>query len=261
MVTIRKKRLYSVMLLVCCIIAPVYVQEQAASQRGATVVDPLNILTQEEHSRISGLLDAFSSRAQTDSVAVITANTGAKTPQEYADDYFDYNGYGIGSEHEGILLLLVVGDSSQDRSVHISTCGSATIAAVSDSGIDDLLDSFIEAALESGSYAHALEAYINTLNGIFFNTLSIQECLVACLAGIILTIALYWGIKGRYSLKKNEQWYDIAKNTRTHFDTKTDVLLGSYTTSVKRPKSSSSGGSSTHTSSSGRTHGGGGRSF
>ena len=53
-------------------------------------------------------------------LVVVTANTlGGKSPMEYADDYYDYNGY----TDDGALLLV----SMEDRDWWISTKGSGCL--------------------------------------------------------------------------------------------------------------------------------------
>ena len=35
---------------------------------------------------------------------------GGKTAEAYADDYYDYNGYGYGENDDGLLLLVSMGE-------------------------------------------------------------------------------------------------------------------------------------------------------
>ena len=51
-------------------------------------------------------------------IVVLYADLDAnKTPMEMADDYFDYNGYGIGAERSGVLLLVAPATYSDRKSV------------------------------------------------------------------------------------------------------------------------------------------------
>ncbi len=61
------------------------------------VVDNADLLTQTEENELSEKLQDISDELQFDVVVVTTNSTGSKTATEYADDYFDYNGYGRGS--------------------------------------------------------------------------------------------------------------------------------------------------------------------
>ena len=87
-------------------------------------------------------------------IVVVTVNTlDGKTPQAYADDFFDYNGYGIGPDRDGILLLV----SMEDRDWYISTRGYG-ITAVTDAGLDYLSARFLD-DLSAGNYLQAFLTY------------------------------------------------------------------------------------------------------
>ena len=60
-------------------------------------------------------------RQSCDVIVVTVASLDGKTAESYADDYFDFNGYGLGQDRDGILLLL----SMEDRDWAISTHGFA----------------------------------------------------------------------------------------------------------------------------------------
>ena len=64
-------------------------------------------------------LDRISTALPADVVAVTVNSTEGKTPMEYADDYYDYNGYGQGSDYSGVILLIDMGS----REMWISTSG------------------------------------------------------------------------------------------------------------------------------------------
>ena len=67
-----------------------------------------------------------------DVVIVTVASIEGKTATEYADDYFDYQGYGYGEKSDGILLLV----GMKERVWAISTHGSLGISAFTDAGLD-----------------------------------------------------------------------------------------------------------------------------
>ena len=57
-----------------------------------------------------------------DVVILTVSSLGYKSAQQYADDFFDYNGYGAGEERSGILFLVAV--EPDNREYHFSTCGT-----------------------------------------------------------------------------------------------------------------------------------------
>ena len=73
----------------------------------------------------------------------------------YADDYYDYNGYGAGADNDGILLLL----SMEDRDWWISTTGYG-IDAFTDYGIDVIGDEIVP-DLSNGDYYSAFTEFID----------------------------------------------------------------------------------------------------
>ena len=61
---------------------------------------------------------------------VTTDSLNGKTPEAYADDLYDNNGYGFGTDCDGVLLLV----STEDWDWHLSTCGYG-MTAITDDGI------------------------------------------------------------------------------------------------------------------------------
>ncbi|MGP1594557.1 MAG: TPM domain-containing protein [Treponema sp.] len=249
-------------ILLILILCPLYFPVSAQT-RGQTIVDHVGVLSPKDVQTLSTKLDAFSRSTQMDSVVVLVKNTGDKTAESYADDYFDYHGYGFGDTHEGVLLLIVTGDGSKgSRHIHISTCGVKTIEKITDSAIDSLIDAAIQGGLRENNYQHGILSYIELLSELYTNQLSSFELLVSLFAGLGLFIAVYWFIRNRYRIKKLPPQYNTQENTEAAFQSVEDTLIKSHTSRIKRPKEKiNSSASSTHTSSSGRSHGGGGRSY
>lgn len=229
------------------------------------VIDEAGILNSGVIARLNSYLENVSAKSKSETVIVIVSDTNGKTPEAYADDYFDYNGFGFGDEREGSLLLFVTGDGTEgSRHVHISTSGKNTIAAITDSRIKDLLDAVIDGGLRNGDYEAGFNAYIKKLARFFYNSLSVIEILISLGAALLLFILKFFGTQATYKAKRARVIFDMGKNCVAALNPVKDVFLSTNTISKAIPKSTSTSknsGSSTHTSSSGRTHGGGGRSF
>ena len=117
------------------------------------VVDMAELMDESEKSSLLSKLDEISERQQLD-VVVVTVNTlDGKTPAAYADDFYDYNGYGYGQNKDGVLLLV----SMEDRDWYISTTGYG-ITAFTDKGIDYISDEF-KPYLSDGDYYEAFVEY------------------------------------------------------------------------------------------------------
>lgn len=237
---------------------------------GRPVVDMAGILTLSEQQEIAARFTEFSESLKTDASVVLVADTGDLTAEAYADDFFDYGGYGYGEDRDGILLLIVTGyGDGSGRKAHISTSGKRTINTVTDSRIDDLLDALIDGGAADGNYAAGINAYIDKLHTIIQSpeqaaAAKLKSSLLFALGtGVFVFLISFLILLKRYKIAGAKPYYDRAKQTQVRFASTNDPLISTNTISTVRPKSNSSGssGSSTHTSSSGRSHGGGGRSF
>ena len=237
---------------------------------GRSVVDMAGILTLSEQQEIAARFTEFSESLKTDASVVLVPDTGDLTAEAYADDFFDYGGYGYGEDRDGILLLIVMGyGAGSRREAHISTSGKRTINSVTDSRIDDLLDALIDGGAADGNYAAGINAYIDKLNTIIQSpeqaaAAKLKSSLLFALGtGVFVFLISFLVLCKRYKISGAKPYYNRAEQTKVHFNSVNDPLISTHTISTVRPKNNSSGssGSSTHTSSSGRSHGGGGRSF
>jgi len=85
------------------------------------VVDDADLLTGSEESRLITLLERLSEENRCEIAVVTVDSLDGYTPESYADDFFDYNGYGYGDDRDGILLLI----SMEERDWHVTTHGRA----------------------------------------------------------------------------------------------------------------------------------------
>lgn len=263
-----KKRVMSVFLvLLLCVVMVLPVS--AAHPR---LVDEADLLTDDEHNALQALLMDVSNRIQLD-VVILTVNTlEGKTPMDYADDYYDANGYGFGAERDGILLLV----SMEDRDWWISTSGFA-ITAFTDAGIEYLSEQFLP-YLSSGVYIDAFTIFAEQCE-VFVNQAHMGEpfdignmpydgfnpgfTFLLCLAvGFVLALIITGIMRSQLkSVRKRASAADYVKPGSLDVTVSNDLYLYRNVVRVRRETSSSGSGSSTHTSSSGRTHGGGGGKF
>ncbi|MBQ8538170.1 MAG: TPM domain-containing protein [Ruminococcus sp.] len=234
------------------------------------MVDDAALLTEEEVSELNTKLDEISERQQLD-VAIVTVNSlDGATPQSYADDYFDYNGFGYGDSRDGVLFLL----SMEERDWSVSTSGYG-ITAFTDAGIlyiteqmlpylsdalyydafvmfADYCDDFITQANEGEPYDVGNEPKEPFA---FLAALFIGIVIGAIVSGIV---CLIFALQLK-SVHTQSAASDYVKKGSMHVTDSREFFLYSKTDREKKPEPSSSsggGGSTTHTSSSGRTHGG-----
>lgn len=128
-----------------------------------TLVDREHLLTQSQAETLSNRLKEIGSEYKCDVIIVTVPSLGSKTSEAYADDYFDYNGYGYGAkpnaegttvDGDGILLLLAM----EDRDFAISTSGYG-ITALTDYGIQEYLEPLFLPYLSDNDYSRGFSAF------------------------------------------------------------------------------------------------------
>lgn len=242
---------------------------------GPRLADREELLTTEEQEELLARLDEISERQQCDVVIVTVASIEGKTATEYADDYFDYQGYGYGEKSDGILLLV----GMKERVWAISTHGSLGISAFTDAGLDYIKED-VQFQLKLDNYAKAFRTFASLCDQFLtaahkgkpydVGNLPIKHAspsILIFLFPIGILIMAWKSRSKKRSLKSVEKKtgaisYKVPNSLHLWVDE--DRITGSHVTKRKRHEESrdrggsggSSGGSTTHTSSSGRTHGG-----
>lgn len=136
----KKKTWHMLSALLCLFILmlPAKASSIPAERQKPLLVDDAGLLTTEESTALLEKLEEISQRQQNE-VAIVTVNSlDGKTAQAYADDYYDYNGYGYGENDDGILLLISMGE----RKWAISTYGYCHLTAFTDAGISYISNEF-----------------------------------------------------------------------------------------------------------------------
>ena len=70
------------------------------------VADYADIFTDEEEAAILQAIGTQSARGGADIVVVTDSSSYGMSHREYADDFYDYNGYGFGKDSDGIVLFI-----------------------------------------------------------------------------------------------------------------------------------------------------------
>lgn len=74
------------------------------------LVDLAGVIEDEKESKLKSKLDSISEEWNCDVAIVFVESLQGKDVTAYADDFYDYNGYGMGTDDSGILLLISRGD-------------------------------------------------------------------------------------------------------------------------------------------------------
>ncbi len=239
------------------------------------LVDEGELLSDSEEGKLLSLLDEISERQQVDVVVITTSTLEGYSAMAYADDIYDYCGYGMGSSRDGILLLV----SMEDRDWWVSTCGYGIIS-VTDAGLDAMSDMFVP-YLSSGDYLKAFSIFANQCDDYitqaksgspydggnlpkgqfdFLKKLGIAA-VIGLVAGAVVVTILYSQLK---SVSMNNTAAEYIRSGSMQITDRRDIFRNKQVFRTAKPKDSggsSGGGSSTHISSSGSSHGGGGGKF
>ena len=232
------------------------------------VVDDANLLSQNERNQLIENIEKFREKYSMDAVIVTSNDLKGKTPRDYADDYYDYNGYGLGNNNSGLLLLI----DMSDRKIWISTSGDA-IEYFTDNRIDSIV-SDISKYLSNEEYFDGCNIFLTDIQYYMESGIpedqytyseeenNIKVVLIALAAATIVASLVCIVVVNSYKNTKSISSINYVDNNSIVFTRRRDTFVNTFTTKRKIEKNnSSSGGSSTHNSSSGNTHGGGGGSF
>ena len=271
-------------LILCLLLLPSLFLSAGAAQTQPYVIDNADLMTSSEEAALEEKAQTLRQEYGMDVVILTVNSLDGKRPQDYADDYYDYNGY----NEDGVLFLL----SMEDRDWYISTKGNA-IYALTDYGIQQVGEAALP-YLKNGDYYGAFDAFLDALptyfsayndgapidgyadtSGDYYHgdqedvvyyeqprhvNVWISIAIGAVIGGITVLI-----MRGAMNTKRPQRSAGSYLNDSSYrLRTNQDLFLYSNVTKTRIQEESSSsggGGSSIHTSSSGSTHGGGGGKF
>lgn len=261
------------------------------------VFDQTGLFTDDEFSKLEDAIATIQSTYSMDIAIVTTDNAEGKSSEAYADDFYDNNGIGYGSDADGLLLLI----DMDNREIYISTCGSA-IQYFTDERISTMLDNIYNYVADQKYYEGAdrflrdakkyleqgIPSHQYTVEGDFVykpeptthkpftnkygdpltpTNIGISAAASAVIAFVISLIARAIVISS-YKNPKHTVPETAPNRSSIHYSERDDRFINSHTSRVRIQSNTSSGGSShsggrssVHHSSSGRSHGGGGRKF
>lgn len=230
------------------------------------VVDNANLIDSDEEKELLDKLNEISERQKCDVVIVTIKSLENKTATEYADDFFDYNGYGIGDSRDGILFLV----SSDNRKWAISTHGYG-ITAFTDAGQKYIIDQ-IKSSLSDAQYGEAFSVFADECDEFLSEAkenkpfdsnhmpkkkVTAAWILSAFLIGAVIAFIVLGIWKRQLKTVESEDDADsYIVDGSFKLTGKNDIFLYSNVVQTEKAKASDSEGSSTHESSSGETHGG-----
>ena len=274
-----------------------------ADQTGAVsgqprVFDQAGLFSETEIIQLEEKIAQCRKSTKMDVVIVSAYADGERSAEEYADDYYDYGGFGVGKKASGVLLLYYMdGPGQPGGECYISTAGTM-INMLTDERIESIVDdvygdlgnrdfagatehfledvkAYVKEGVESGQYTYDRD----TGEIVRYHSIRLYEVAIAMVIAGILAGSVCLDIKKRYAMKQSSR--EISNSLQAYradcafcFSVAGDKMVNKYVRSVPIPRntssgsggrghsgSSSAGRSTIHTSSSGSSHGGGGRRF
>lgn len=237
----RILKVFTAALLILCFAVPAF------AANSVYVIDDADLLTAYEHNQLQNKLKQISDEVDADIVVMTVNGTGGQYIRDFADDYYDYNGY----REDGVILVV---DMIAEE-YWISTSGSA----IGDVSVSQLEDAFL-ADLSGGDYYSAFCAYADACEDAL-EGLPLAVKLLICLGiGLAVGLTTVMVMKGKLKTVRSQSGADgYMRYDDLVVSRRSDIFL--YQTVTRRAKPQNNGGGGIHTGSSGRSHGGGGGRF
>jgi len=230
------------------------------------LVDDAMLLSASEAAELEERLQALSDKWQLDIVIAAVDSIGRETPGDFAERFFDGNGYGRGDDYSGLMLLV----SMEERDWDVSAFGRDGKAAITLAGTAFIGEKVKSGGLSDDEYARAFAVFADWC-GIFFEKAAtgkpydkgnLPKTSADVGALVILTfcggLVIAWIVTGSMkkklkSVQKKQAAADYLRPGSLQVAYANEQFLYKNVTRVKRETSSGSGGTSSHSSS--RSHG------
>ena len=266
-----KKRVFQIFFALILTVIPAF--PVFAADGMPRLTDEADLLSDSEETALLSELDEISERQQLDIVVVTVNSLEGKTAMEYADDFYDYNGYGFGDNRDGILFLI----SMEERDWNISTKGYG-VTAFTDAGQEYMSGQFKE-DLSGGEYAAAFTTFVRLCDDFITQARTgepydvgnlpkepfgvVKSLLISLAIAFIISLIATGIMKSSLKTVHSQSGADTyMKKNSLKLTRESDLFLYRHIDRREKPKEEEkSGGSETHTSSSGATHGGSGGKF
>ncbi len=227
---------------------------------GQKVYDNADLLSEEEEASLQEMCIDASQESEADIIVLTVDGLEGQTPQAYADDFFDYNGFGYEEEMGTGTLLLI---SMKERDVYFSTSGKCEDLFMNSS--DDIIEE-ITPSLSNGEYYDALSLYVEKTaeyieNGGKSDSQKLFDLLIQVVAALVIAAIVIWIMYSGSMSKITVNGYTYAVGHKSDLLKHHDVFQRTTTISRHIERNTGSGGSGSHIGSSGNSHGGSGGKF
>jgi len=227
------------------------------------VINDLDFLTNGEERNLQNEIDRIEDDYDLELVIVFVDDFNVTDSIAYADDYFDYNDYGVGDDKEGILFLI----DMYNRQLVITTTGPNTMSRYEYAWMEmrDILSPY----LTDQDYNEACERFLEMVISVEktgkvttygYRLVKMAKNPIPYGIGIVIaliaTVIITLSSKGKVTIT-NRTYESTDSFILTH---QMDQYEREHTTK-RKIETKSNGGGGSRTGSSGSSHGGGGGGF
>ncbi|MDO4502055.1 MAG: TPM domain-containing protein [Coriobacteriia bacterium] len=247
--------------------ADAYAFKPFHDEKAPRVVDNADLLTDQEEADLKARLKDMRQRLNMDFVFVSDVSSYGLSRELFAQDYYKFNGYGVGEKYDGVIFFVCMEDGN--RGFVTAACGNAE-GLMTESNLNKLDDRVID-LFKEGRYAEGISKRFTDLDSLYtdghlpFNWGGLG---LGCFGGLVFGCFMGFTNLGR----KRHKMKTVAKaaharqyaNGGVEFTVSTDVNAGTTYTRVPYvdpDKGSGGGGGSSFFSGSGGSGGGGSHSF
>lgn len=223
------------------------------------VVDEANIIPDDVESALIERCDKIAEDYKME-VAIVTASDfGGLIAQAYADDFYDFNGYGWGENDDGMLLVYKPG-AEGEREIYITTHGlgdSRFFQGIREGIIDEMINPLIDEDYEKAFTIYLDRAEEQLKPGTPVIWLFVLAA-VGAVVGLLITGSMT--AKNKSVIAQNQAKVYTRQGSMNVTGAQ-DVFAYSFVNTTPKQTADNGNDGSTHTSSSGRTHSGSGAKF
>lgn len=239
--------------------------------------DFANLYTDSEEKKLYSIISEYVETYHLDLVVVTIRDNQKVSTRAYAEDFYDYNDFGLGSNYDGVLFLI----DMQNREFYMLNSG-AGMNIYTESRIDICLDT-VFSYMADGDYYNGTRKFIEKISEFASIGKPNEFGEEPRVKGVLKLKRMPWSsiaigsfiatVVVMYILVRKSKLVRVANSSRHYLNNVdihfvNEVFLGrNVTRSARSHDSSSDGGGQSGSSSSishgssGRSHSGGGRKF
>ena len=257
---VRYKRMFFLPVIVLCCILLV----PAAFANPEKVADRAGLLTGEEQQSLQQKLSNLAEKWNMDFVFATVPTIAGADVQTAAEDFYDYNGYGIGPDWAGVILFINIGE----RDVNVTAEGHAQDAFTSYAL--DMVREEVTPYLSDGEFYEAADYFADLADLVFQAEADgnpydydhtykkpmslLMRLLISGGSGLVLAVIVFLILWAQLtSVKTASEAGNYIKPGSFHLTRSNDLFLYKNVTRQKIESDSGSKGGGSHTTSSGHS--------